>query len=176
MSKQAVLNLIEESKSDESLLAQLESAEGPQTILEIAKSKGYEFTEDELLSVMQEQQLSFADEQEPVELNNVALNFIKEVGNNQAWKEDLESINTPADIVRYAADKGYEFSEDEVITIIEHQQELASQEGELTEDALEAVAGGAARISGGCTRTTTRDGSRSSTTTSCSGSASSGGW
>ena len=145
MSKQAVFNLIEESKADNNLLSQLKAAEDSSTILEIGKYKGYDFTEDELLSVMQEQQLSFANQ--PVELDEAALNFIKEVGNNQIWREDLESINTPADIVRYAAQKGYEFSEESIVAVMEHQQELTSQEGELSEDALEAIAGG-------CTQTT----------------------
>lgn len=142
MSKEAVQNLIEQSKCDEQLLAQLQAAPGPEAVLAIASERGYEFTEEELISVMQEQQLSFDDE--PVEINETAFNFVKEVGNNDAWKKELETINTPADIVRYAADKGYEFSEEDIVNVIQHQQDMASTEGELSEDALEAIAGGRA--------------------------------
>ena len=140
MTKEAVQNLIKDSQSNEQLMAQLEAAEGSKAVLEIAKERGYEFTEEELISVMQEQQLGCYSE--PVEMNEIAFNFVKEVGNNEIWKEELEAIQTPADIVRYAADKGYEFSEEDIISVMEHQQQLASQESELSEEALEAIAGG----------------------------------
>ena len=140
MTKQAVQNLIRESQSDEQLMAQLEAAEGSEAVLEIAKERGYEFTEAELISVMQEQQLDC--DNEPIEISETAFNFVKEVGNNETWKEELETINTPADIVRYAADKGYEFTEEDIVSVMEHQRELAFLESELSEEALEAIAGG----------------------------------
>ncbi|NEO92958.1 MAG: Nif11-like leader peptide family natural product precursor, partial [Moorea sp. SIO3G5] len=70
MSRESVLALIKASETDQALKAQLESAEGPATVLEIAASKGYNFTEEELLAVMQEQQLGFAEA--PVELSENA--------------------------------------------------------------------------------------------------------
>ncbi|MDZ8106200.1 MAG: Nif11-like leader peptide family natural product precursor [Nostoc sp. DedQUE12a] len=60
MSKQAVINLIEAAESNPTLLKQLHSAQGPETVLAIAAQRGFEFTEAELLAVMQEKQLSFA--------------------------------------------------------------------------------------------------------------------
>ena len=140
MTKEAVQNLIKDSQYDEQLMVQLEAAEGSEAVLEIAKERGYEFTEEELISVMQEQQ--FDRDNEPVKINETAFNFVKEVSNNETWKEELEAINTPADIVRYAADKGYEFTEEDIISVMEHQQQLASKESELSEEALEAIAGG----------------------------------
>lgn len=141
MSKQAVQNLIKEAQSDAQLQAQLQAAESSAAVMRIAEEKGYQFTEDELTSVMKEQQLSF--DNSPVELNEIALKFILEINNHPAWQEELKTINTPADIVHYAAQKGYELTEQDIITVMEKQQEPNSQAGELFEEALEAVAGGA---------------------------------
>ncbi|MDZ8106203.1 MAG: Nif11-like leader peptide family natural product precursor [Nostoc sp. DedQUE12a] len=62
MSKEAVLQLIEQAESNLNLLKQLHSAQGPETVLAIATQRGLEFSETELLTVMQEKQLSFASE------------------------------------------------------------------------------------------------------------------
>ena len=56
MSKEAVKNLIKESQSDAQLLTQLETAEGSEAVIQIAQERGYQFTEEELILVMQEQQ------------------------------------------------------------------------------------------------------------------------
>ena len=140
MSKEAVKNLIKESQSDTQLLARLEAAEGSEAVIKIAQERGYEFTEDELILVMQEEQLSFSGQ--PAEFNESALKFMKEVDNNQAWKKELEAINTPDDIVRYAADKGYEFTEKDLVAVIQEQQQETSVEGEISDEVLESVAGG----------------------------------
>ncbi|MDZ8106204.1 MAG: Nif11-like leader peptide family natural product precursor [Nostoc sp. DedQUE12a] len=62
MSKEAVIKLIEAAESNPTLLKQLHSAQGPETVLAIATQRGLEFSETELLTVMQEKQLSFASE------------------------------------------------------------------------------------------------------------------
>ncbi|MEH1770624.1 Nif11-like leader peptide family natural product precursor [Nostoc sp.] len=62
MSKEAVIELIEAAESNPTLLKELHSAQGPETVLTIAAERGFEFSESELLSVMQEKQLSFASE------------------------------------------------------------------------------------------------------------------
>ncbi|MEM7552721.1 MAG: Nif11-like leader peptide family natural product precursor [Cyanobacteria bacterium P01_A01_bin.84] len=59
MSKLAVLQLIEAAESNPELLQRLETAKGPEAILSVASELGYEFSESELLDVMQEKQLSF---------------------------------------------------------------------------------------------------------------------
>ena len=64
MSKEAVKNLIKESQSDTQLLARLEAAEGSEAVIKIAQARGYEFTEDELILVMQEQQELTSEESE----------------------------------------------------------------------------------------------------------------
>ena len=122
------------------MLARLEAAEGSEAVIKIAQERGYEFTEDELILVMQEEQLSFSGQ--PAEFNESALKFMKEVDNNQAWKKELEAINTPDDIVRYAADKGYEFTEKDLVAVIQEQQQETSVEGEISDEVLESVAGG----------------------------------
>ena len=140
MSKQAALSLIEESRNDRDLFAQLETAEGSAKVIEIGKARGYEFTEEELISAMHDEQLSFAGEQP--ELDKSAINFVKEFSENESWKQELEAINTPGDLVRYAESKGYEFTEANIVAVIEECQKVNSQEDELSEEALESVAGG----------------------------------
>ena len=72
MSIESVRSMIETSKTDATLRQQLQAAEGPEVILTIASEKGYEFTEEELLSVMQEKQLSFGEELSEEQLESVA--------------------------------------------------------------------------------------------------------
>jgi predicted ribosomally synthesized peptide with nif11-like leader len=72
MSIESVRSMIETSKTDATLRQQLQAAEGPEAILTIASEKGYEFTEEELLSVMQEKQLSFGEELSEEQLESVA--------------------------------------------------------------------------------------------------------
>ena len=63
MSIESVRTMIETSKTDAALRQQLDAAEGPEAVLTIASEKGYEFTQEELLTVMQEKQLSFEGEE-----------------------------------------------------------------------------------------------------------------
>jgi predicted ribosomally synthesized peptide with nif11-like leader len=74
MSKEAVLSLIKEAQSNQELLEQLQAATGTARVLEIASAKNYDFNEEELLAVMQEQQLRFAG-QEP-ELSEEQLELV----------------------------------------------------------------------------------------------------
>jgi|GEM_PF-1919868 predicted ribosomally synthesized peptide with nif11-like leader len=62
MSKQAVIKLIEAAESNPTLLKQLHSAQGPETVLAIAAERSFNFNEEELLTVMQEKQLSFTSD------------------------------------------------------------------------------------------------------------------
>ncbi|NEO89338.1 MAG: Nif11-like leader peptide family natural product precursor [Moorea sp. SIO3G5] len=127
--------LIKASETDQALKAQLESAEGPATVLEIAANKGYDFTEEELLAVMQEQQLGFAEA--PVELSENAKALMEAVKANETLRQQFESAGSVADMVKIAIDQGYQVTEGEVeagLTSFE-------QEGELSDAELEAVAG-----------------------------------
>jgi predicted ribosomally synthesized peptide with nif11-like leader len=63
MSREAVIKLIESAENDTNLGKQLHSAQGPETVIAIAQEKGYQFTEAELIEVMQEKQLSFASDE-----------------------------------------------------------------------------------------------------------------
>ncbi len=72
MSIESVHAMIETAEKDGALYEQLQTAEGPEAILAIASNKGYEFTEEELLSVMQEKQLSFGEELSEEQLESVA--------------------------------------------------------------------------------------------------------
>lgn len=63
MSKEAAIQLIKVAENDPTLLEQLKCAKEPETVLEIARAKGYEFTHEELIEVMQEKQLSFTSDE-----------------------------------------------------------------------------------------------------------------
>jgi predicted ribosomally synthesized peptide with nif11-like leader len=63
MSKEAVIKLIEAAESNPTLLKQLHNAQGPETVLAIGAERGFQFSEAELIAVMQEKQLSFASQE-----------------------------------------------------------------------------------------------------------------
>ncbi|NEQ87994.1 MAG: Nif11-like leader peptide family natural product precursor [Moorea sp. SIO2I5] len=135
MSRESVLALIKAAEADQSLKAQLESAEGPEQVLEIAASQGYNFTEEELLAVMQEQQLEFATP--AVELSEHTKALLKEVEANETLRQQFESAGSVADMVKIAMDQGYQVTEEEVEAGLTYFE----QEGELSDAELEAVAG-----------------------------------
>ncbi|WP_424099482.1 Nif11-like leader peptide family RiPP precursor [Moorena producens] len=135
MSRESVLALIKAAEADQSLKAQLESAEGPEQVLKIAASQGYNFTEEELLAVMQEQQLEFATP--AVELSEHAKALMKEVEANETLRQQFESAGSLADMVKIAIDQGYQVTAEEVEAGLTYFE----QEGELSDAELEAVAG-----------------------------------
>ncbi|AOY84084.1 Nif11-like leader peptide family RiPP precursor [Moorena producens JHB] len=135
MSKESVLALIKAAEADQSLKAQLESAENPEQVLVIAASQGYNFTEEELLAVMQEQQLEFATP--AVELSENAKALLKEVEANETLRQQFESAGSVADMVKIAMDQGYQVTAEEVEAGLTYFE----QEGELSDAELEAVAG-----------------------------------
>lgn len=63
MSKEAVIQLITSAESNPTLLKQLHNVKGTETVLAIGAQRGFQFTETELLAVMQEKQLYFAAEE-----------------------------------------------------------------------------------------------------------------
>ncbi len=77
MSIESARTMIETAENDTALQKQLQTAEGPEAILAIASEKGYDFTEEELLSVMQEKQLSFEEELSEDELESIAGGIIR---------------------------------------------------------------------------------------------------
>ncbi len=136
MSRESVLALIKAAETDENLKAQLESAEGPATVLEIAASKGYDFTEEELLAVMQEQQLGFAEA--PVELTENAKAFMEAVEANEVFRNKLQEAGSLADFVKIAMAEGFSVTEEEVESSLAYLE----QEGELSDAQLEIAAAG----------------------------------
>ncbi|NEO79040.1 Nif11-like leader peptide family RiPP precursor [Moorena sp. SIO4G3] len=138
MSIESVLALIKAAEADQSLKAQLESAEGPEQVLAIAVSKGYYFTKKELLAVMQEQQLEFATA--TIEFSENAKALLKEVETNQELRAKLEEAGSLADMVQIAIAQGYQITEQEMESGLAY---FEQQETELSEAQLEGVAGGA---------------------------------
>ena len=59
MSKEAVVKLINTAKNNYEFSKKISNANSPEKVIEIAAQIGYQFTEAELLVVMQEQQISF---------------------------------------------------------------------------------------------------------------------
>ena len=140
MSKESVLAILKVTETDGDLKANLEAASGPAAVLEIAASQGYDFTEAELLAVMQEQQLEFA--KPSVELSENTLALMKEVEANQILREQFESANSLADMVKIAIAQGYEITEQE----IESGLTYFEQEAELSDAQLECVAAGGTKV------------------------------
>ncbi len=94
MSREAVIELIEFAESDPNLRKQLSSAQGPETVLKIAEKKGYQFTEAELIEVMQEKQLSFASSEE---LSEEQLESV--VGGKGSSNQNNKDSDTTKDIL-----------------------------------------------------------------------------
>ncbi|NEO89340.1 MAG: Nif11-like leader peptide family natural product precursor [Moorea sp. SIO3G5] len=136
MSRESVLALIKASENDQALKAQLESAEGPAIVLKIAASKGYDFTEEELLAVMQEQQLGFAEA--PVELSENAKAFIEAVKANEVFRNKLQEAGGLADVVTIAMAEGFNVTEEDVESGFAYLQ----QEDELSDAQLQVSAAG----------------------------------
>ncbi|NEO03536.1 MAG: Nif11-like leader peptide family natural product precursor [Moorea sp. SIO3I7] len=134
MSRESVLALLKASETDQALKAQLESAEGPATVLEIAASKGYNFTEEELLAVMQEQQLGFAEA--PVELSENAKALMEAVKANEVFRNKLQEAGSLADVVTIAMAEGFNVTEEDVESSLAYLQ----QEDELSDAQLEVLA------------------------------------
>ena len=88
MSRQAVIEFIEAAEANPNLRKQLNSAEGAETVMAIAEEQGYQFTEAELLAVMQEKQLSFASDEELSEEQ------LESVVGGKKKKTDNESYST----------------------------------------------------------------------------------
>ncbi|NEO67745.1 MAG: Nif11-like leader peptide family natural product precursor [Moorea sp. SIO4G2] len=142
MSRESVLTLLKASETDQALKAQLESAEGPATVLEIAASKGYNFTEEELLAVMQEQQLGFAEA--PVELSENAKALMEVVEANEVFRNKLQEAGSLADVVTIAMAEGFNVTEEDVESGLAYLE----QHGELSDAQLELLSAAGIRISG----------------------------
>ncbi|NEO47716.1 MAG: Nif11-like leader peptide family natural product precursor [Moorea sp. SIO4A3] len=134
MSRESVLALLEAAETDQALKAQLESAEGPATVLEIAASKGYDFTEEELLAVMQEQQLGFPEA--PVELSENAKALMEAVEANEVFRNKLQEAGSLADVVKIAIAEGFNVTEEDVESGLAYLQ----QEDELSDAQMEVLA------------------------------------
>ncbi|BAY23403.1 hypothetical protein NIES2100_31680 [Calothrix sp. NIES-2100] len=59
-----------------------------------------------------------------------------------ALQQQIESVDGYADAVKVGADHGYEFTEEEAQEFLVERGIIEGPEGELSEEALEAVAGG----------------------------------
>ncbi|MEM7555458.1 MAG: Nif11-like leader peptide family natural product precursor [Cyanobacteria bacterium P01_A01_bin.84] len=78
MSKESVLQFIEAANNNPELLSKLNRVQEAEDVLDIASTLGYEFSEPELLHVMQEKQLSFrSDELSDLELEGVVGGYHK---------------------------------------------------------------------------------------------------
>ncbi|NEP00295.1 MAG: Nif11-like leader peptide family natural product precursor [Symploca sp. SIO2E9] len=70
------------------------------------------------------------------------LELIKSSQENQALQQRLEAADSPETIMKIGVEKGYNFTEEELLSVMQEIQQVAAEEGELSEDELEAVAGG----------------------------------
>jgi predicted ribosomally synthesized peptide with nif11-like leader len=65
--------------------------------------------------------------------------FFKVAENDKALEERIKTADSSTNVVQIAAEKGYEFTELELLAFM---QEAVAADGELSEEVLAAVAGG----------------------------------
>ena len=70
------------------------------------------------------------------------LNFFKAVQKNKAVQKQLEVADSLSTAVKIGTEQGYNFTQDELIDFIEEIQQVEAKEIEMSEEELEAVAGG----------------------------------
>jgi predicted ribosomally synthesized peptide with nif11-like leader len=70
-----------------------------------------------------------------------AIEFVKASENDLVLLEKIKAADSPADVVKIAAEYGYELTERE-IKAIQTGSHIDWEDGELSEEQLEAVAGG----------------------------------
>lgn len=71
--------------------------------------------------------------------------FYEILKNDNILQEQVKAANSSTDVIQIATEKGYEFNELELETVM---QETVAADGELSEETLEAVAGGGDKIKG----------------------------
>ena len=71
-----------------------------------------------------------------------AIEFLAEASQNSSLQERLQQVNTPEDILQIAREQGYEISADDMKLATQAAEAVESGSGELSDDELEAVAGG----------------------------------
>ena len=69
--------------------------------------------------------------------------FYEILKNDKTLQERVKVANSSATVIQIATEKGYEFNELELETVM---QETVAADGELSEEALELVAGGGHKI------------------------------
>jgi len=69
--------------------------------------------------------------------------FYEVLQSNKDLQDQVKAANSSGSVIDIAADKGYEFTELELEAVM---QEAVAADGELSEEALEAVAGGGTKI------------------------------
>ena len=70
------------------------------------------------------------------------LDFFKAVQKNKAVQKQLEVADSLSAAVKIGIDQGYNFTQDELIDFIEEIQQVEAKDIEMSEEELEAVAGG----------------------------------
>lgn len=71
-----------------------------------------------------------------------AIEMIKIAQTDSILKEQLENAHESQEVVKIGSEKGYEFTEEELVIVMAEQSMLSSEELELSDSELESVAGG----------------------------------
>lgn len=72
--------------------------------------------------------------------------FFKVAENDEALQEMIKAADSSMNVVQIAAEKGYEFTELELQAVM---QKTVAEDGDLSEEELDAVAGGMLMADGG---------------------------
>lgn len=87
MSQASVLEFVEVAKVDDTLRSQLEATTNPAQLKEIAAQKGYDFTEEEMITAFQEQGLLVITEEKS--LSESELEAVAGAGPGDRWSGEL---------------------------------------------------------------------------------------
>ena len=142
MTQQSVNNFLQAAEKNPTLSKQIEAASELDIVVQIAADNGYEFTEEEIINTLNEQQIEFAKKE--LNFGESAIALFEEAQKNEELREQLNvavnSADTTAEVIRIAQKKGFTLTEEEINKFLQAQQE--PEDGELSEEILEAVAGG----------------------------------
>ena len=107
MSQQSVNDFLQATKDNSALANQVANASEPSVVVGIAADNGYEFTEEELVNALNEQQLEVA--KEDLHFSESALALFEESLENDELRDRLNAaVNAPdttGEIIRIANEK-----------------------------------------------------------------------
>jgi predicted ribosomally synthesized peptide with nif11-like leader len=124
MSMEAVYSFVRSADLDPDLRRALSQVRGTDAIVQLAASRGLQFTAEELAPVVS------------------LLRFLADLGQDSDLRDQVARAATPSAVLDLARARGYSFSESE----LGHVSIEAARDHELSDDDLRGIAGGAGAL------------------------------